>query len=35
MTVDGNPEHEANLALARVGATGQEFGDIFNLDFGL
>jgi len=35
MTVDGNPEHEANLALARVGATGQEFGDIFNLDFGI
>jgi uncharacterized membrane protein YjgN (DUF898 family) len=35
MTVDGSPEHEANPALARVGATGQEFGDIFNLDFGL
>jgi len=27
--------HEANPALERVGAVGQEFGDIFNLDFGL
>jgi len=35
MTVDGKPEHEANPALVRVGATGQEFGDIFNLDFRL
>ena len=35
MTVDGENVHEANPALERVGATGQEFGDIFNLDFGL
>ncbi|MDH4325366.1 MAG: YjgN family protein, partial [Betaproteobacteria bacterium] len=35
VTLDGTPEHEANPALVRVGATGQEFGDIFNLDFGL
>lgn len=35
MRVEGDPVHEANPALDRVGATGQEFGDIFNLDFGL
>ena len=27
--------HEANPSFARVGATGQELGDFFNLDFGL
>jgi uncharacterized membrane protein YjgN (DUF898 family) len=35
MTVTEESVHEANPALERVGATGQEFGDIFNLDFGL
>lgn len=35
VTVEGENLHEANPALERVGATGQEFGDIFNLDFGL
>ena len=34
-TIEGENLHEANPALERVGATGQEFGDIFNLDFGL
>jgi uncharacterized membrane protein YjgN (DUF898 family) len=33
--VEGEPVHEANPALARVGATGQELGDFFNLDLGL
>jgi uncharacterized membrane protein YjgN (DUF898 family) len=33
--VDGNPVHEASPALARVGATGQELGDFFNVDLGL
>jgi len=33
--VRGEPVHEASPALARVGATGQELGDIFNLDLGL
>ena len=33
--VDGDPVHEASPALARVGATGQELGDFFNLDLGL
>jgi uncharacterized membrane protein YjgN (DUF898 family) len=27
--------HEANPALARIDATGQELGDFFNVDFGL
>jgi uncharacterized membrane protein YjgN (DUF898 family) len=35
MTVEGEDTHEANPALERVGAAGQEFGDIFNLDLGL
>jgi len=35
VTIEGENVHEANPALQRVGATGQEFGDIFNLDFGL
>ena len=35
VTVKGENLHEANPALERVGAVGQEFGDIFNLDFGL
>jgi len=35
VTIEGENVHEANPALERVGATGQEFGDIFNLDFGL
>jgi uncharacterized membrane protein YjgN (DUF898 family) len=35
MLLDGNPVHEASPALARVGAIGQEMGDIFNLDLGI
>ena len=35
MTVEGEDTREASPALERVGATGQEFGDIFNLDLGL
>ncbi len=35
VAVEGENLHEANPALERVGAVGQEFGDIFNLDFGL
>src|SRR5205823_4380586 len=35
ITVQGDPVHEASPALARVGATGQELSDIFNLDLGL
>ncbi len=35
MILDAEPVHEANPSLARVGATGQELGDIFNLDLGL
>ena len=35
MVVAGNPVHEANPNLPPVGATGQELGDIFNLDLGL
>jgi uncharacterized membrane protein YjgN (DUF898 family) len=35
MTVEGEGVHDANPALARVGATGQELGDIFNLELGL
>jgi len=35
LVVEGNPVHEANPALPAVGATGQELGDIFNLDLGL
>jgi uncharacterized membrane protein YjgN (DUF898 family) len=31
----GQHVHEASPALERVGATGQEFGDIFNVDLGL
>jgi uncharacterized membrane protein YjgN (DUF898 family) len=31
----GTNTHLANPALERVGATGQEFGDIFNVDLGL
>jgi uncharacterized membrane protein YjgN (DUF898 family) len=34
-TIEGENLHEANPELERVGATGQEFGDIFNMDFGL
>lgn len=33
--IDADVEHQANPALAPVGATGQELGDIFNLDLGL
>jgi uncharacterized membrane protein YjgN (DUF898 family) len=33
--VDGEPVHEASPALARVGASGQELGDFFNVDLGL
>jgi uncharacterized membrane protein YjgN (DUF898 family) len=35
MLVAGSPVYEANPALPRVGAAGQELGDIFNLDLGL
>lgn len=35
MTVERETVHEADPGLERVGATGQEFGDIFNLDLGL
>jgi uncharacterized membrane protein YjgN (DUF898 family) len=35
MILDGDIVHEANPAFARVGATGQELGDFFNLDLGL
>jgi uncharacterized membrane protein YjgN (DUF898 family) len=35
MKVEGEGVHDANPALARVGATGQELGDIFNLELGL
>ena len=35
VTLDGEPVHEANPGLPRVGALGQEIGDIFNLDLGL
>ena len=35
VVLDGEPVHEASPALARVGATGQELGDFFNLDLGL
>jgi uncharacterized membrane protein YjgN (DUF898 family) len=35
LTDQGADIYEANPALERVGATGQEFGDIFNVDFGL
>jgi uncharacterized membrane protein YjgN (DUF898 family) len=33
--LEGDPVHEASPALVRVGATGQELGDFFNLDLGL
>ena len=35
MVVEDEPVHEASPALARVGAAGQELGDMFNLDLGL
>ena len=35
VTDQGPDTYEANPALERVGATGQEFGDIFNVDLGL
>ncbi len=35
VVLEGEPVHDANPALARVGATGQELGDFFNLDLGL
>jgi uncharacterized membrane protein YjgN (DUF898 family) len=35
MTVEHETLHEANPQFARVGATGQELGDFFNLDLGL
>src|SRR5262249_16835490 len=35
ITLIGNVAHQANPAFARVGATGQELGDFFNLDLGL
>lgn len=35
MIVDENMVHEADPTLTRVGATGQELGDIFNIDLGI
>jgi len=35
MFVADDVPHEANPSLERVGATGQELGDIFNLDLGI
>lgn len=35
VVMEGETVHEASPALARVGATGQELGDFFNLDLGL
>jgi len=35
MIVEHDEVHEANPALAPVGAAGQELGDLFNLDIGL
>jgi uncharacterized membrane protein YjgN (DUF898 family) len=35
MHVSDEAPHEANPSLERVGATGQELGDIFNLDLGI
>ena len=35
LTDQGADTYEANPALERVGATGQEFGDIFTVDLGL
>jgi uncharacterized membrane protein YjgN (DUF898 family) len=35
MHVQDEAPHEANPSLDRVGATGQELGDIFNLDLGI
>ena len=35
MIVEEEVVHEANPAFARVGATGQELGDFFNLDIGV
>jgi len=35
VTVASERPHLANPALAQVGATGQEFGDFFNLDIGV
>jgi len=35
VTIADRVVHEANPAFARVGATGQELGDFFNLDLGL
>lgn len=35
MTVEEGLVHAANPAFARVGATGQELGDFFNLDLGV
>ena len=32
---DDDLVHEANPALARVGAAGQELGDVLNLDLGI
>lgn len=35
IVIEGEPVHEANPALPRVGAAGQEIGDMFNLDLGV
>ena len=32
---EGETGHQANPALARVGATGEELGNLFNVDFGI
>jgi uncharacterized membrane protein YjgN (DUF898 family) len=35
ITIDDEFTHTASLALPPVGATGQELGDLFNLDLGI
>jgi uncharacterized membrane protein YjgN (DUF898 family) len=35
ITIDDEITHTASLALPPVGATGQELGDLFNLDLGI
>ena len=32
---EGETAHQANPALGRVGATGEELGNLFNVDFGI
>src|SRR5258708_7086090 len=35
VTFEGETAHQANPALGRVGATGEELGNLFNVDFGI